>query len=102
MKLLIVTCIEEDKEKAQSIFKEAGVPVFSTMPVTGHQSGFINYLPDSWFGSKEEEMRALMFFSFTDSVKAAKALQLIKLNNEQLRDNFLMHGFTMSVEENEP
>lgn len=102
MKLLIVTCIEEDKEKAERLFKEAGVPVFSTVPVKGHQSGFTNYLPDNWFGNKEEETSAVMFFSFTDEEKATRMLKLVKLNNNQLRDNFLMHGFIMPVSQNEP
>lgn len=98
MKLLIVTGIKECKEAVSGIFKESEIEVFSVSEIAGFRDGNSFDLADSWFGSGGDSFDSIMLFSFTESGKADKALQLIRKYNQESDAKFPIRGFILPVE----
>lgn len=99
MKLLVITSIKEDLNTVSSIMQKAGIAVFSVSEIIGHKTEHHDYLPDNWFGKSDEGTDSLFFFSFTESVKAANALQMIREHNANNTSGFPIRGFISPVED---
>jgi hypothetical protein len=99
MKLLVITSIKEDLKTVSLIMEKAGIPVFSVSEIIGHKTEHHDYLPDNWFGNNDEGTESLFFFSFTESEKAGKALQMIRGHNAANESGFPIRGFISPVED---
>lgn len=99
MKLLVITSIKEDLNTVSLIMQKAGIAVFSVSEIIGHKTEHHDYLPDNWFGKNDEGTDSLFFFSFTESDKAANALQMIKDHNAVNQSGFPIRGFISPVED---
>jgi hypothetical protein len=101
MKLLIVTCLKEDKEKVARLFEEADVTAFSATETTGYKAGNTPDLITSWFASEKEHFNSCFLFSFTLQEKALKAIELIKNynNSAEADSDFPVRAFVVPVEQ---
>lgn len=99
MKLLIITCLSEDKQEVSKLLSQARITIFSVSETTGYKrnNGTPNPL-DNWFGSANGEFDSLVFFSFTDDAAAASAVELINQRNQSNEKQFPMHAFVLAVE----
>lgn len=99
MKLLVITSIKEDLKTVSLIMQKAGITVFSVSEIIGHKTEQHDYLPDNWFGKTDEGTDSLFFFSFTESDKAANAMQMLRKHNEENNTGFPIRSFILPVEE---
>lgn len=99
MKLLIVTCLKENQKDVSSIFREAGIRVFSVTETVGFKDGHQPDLMESWFSSGEEQYDSLFLFSFTGEREADKAMQLVREYNQLTSTQFPLRAFQLAVEQ---
>jgi hypothetical protein len=99
MKLFIVTSIKEHQPAVASIFRQAGISIFSLTETTGIRTERDTNLLDDWFGSLDGEYNSIILFSFTPEVKASKAMQLISSYNEDQHGEFPVRAFVLPVEQ---
>ncbi len=98
MKLIIITCIKEYTDKAQSIFKEAGIKNFSTTDTTGFKGGAPVHLSENWFAKSAEQFDSAALFSFTEEQKAAQALSMVNELNAASQLDYPIHAYILPVE----
>ena len=98
MKLFIVTCIKEYQPDVTRIFKEANIHVFSATEVTGFKNNHPPDLLEEWFAAGDEQVDAVMLFSFTADEQAAAGIELIKKYNKQNETGFPVRAFIVPVE----
>ena len=99
MKLLIVTCLKEDRKAAANILDRAGVQVFSASETTGFRNQPEENLLDSWFAHEHTQYNAVFIFSFTQSQQADRALKLIQEHNAAEQSPFPLRAFVVPVED---
>ena len=98
MKLLTVTAVKEYSKDVATIFKKAGIHVFSVTDIVGFKEGVDENMMDSWFGRSDPRFDSVFLFSFTADEKATTALQLIREYNQQHPGDFPLRGFTLTVD----
>lgn len=98
MKLFIITCLKEYLADVSKILKQAHIEVFSTSDIIGHRDGQPLNLLDDWFASGEEQFDSLMIFTFTSEANADGGMDLIKVYNQNLRENFPIRAFIVPID----
>jgi hypothetical protein len=98
MKLLIVTCLKESQDDVSKIFKQAGIHVFSVMPIVGFRDDQNIDMMASWFAAGDEKTDSMMLFSFTGTENADAGMELIKNLNKSTGTNFPIRSFIVPVE----
>jgi hypothetical protein len=99
MKLLIVTCLKEDRKAAANILDRAGVQVFSASETTGFRNQPEENLLDNWFAHEHARYNSAFIFSFTTSAHADRALKLIREHNDINESPFPLRAFVVPVEQ---
>jgi hypothetical protein len=99
MKLLVVTCLIENKKDVMDIFHKASVNVFSMIQATGIKYNHGSDLLEDWFGSGEGEYDSLMLFSFTTEAAAGEALKQVNDFNREKETAFPIRAFVLSAEQ---
>ena len=99
MKFFIAACLREYQENTASLFKQAGIRVFSAANIIGFRDEQPLNLLEDWFASGDESYDAVMLFSFTPAVNAEKALQLVQQYNEKNATGFPIRAFIVPVEQ---
>jgi len=77
---------------------QAGILIFSVSETIGFKDQKNSNLLDNWFSSGNEQFNSIFLFSFTDEVKAEKALEIIKKYNAENETGFPIHVFIISVD----
>ncbi|MEO5998243.1 MAG: hypothetical protein ABIN89_15960 [Chitinophagaceae bacterium] len=98
MKLLAVTALKEYREKVTTIFRRAGIHVFSATDIIGFNDGSDHNLINSWFGISDARFDYVFLFSFTEDEKANTALQFIREYNLENPGDFPLRAFILPVE----
>jgi hypothetical protein len=98
MKLLIVTCLKEYQDDVSKIFKQAGIHVFSAMPIIGFRDNQNVDMMASWFAAGDEKMDSMMLFSFTGPENADAGMEMINNLNQSTGTKFPIRSFVVPVE----
>lgn len=98
MKLLIVTSIQEYRQKVVDMLRKAEISVFSVSETTGFKNDDGETLMNEWFGSGEGSFESVFFFSFTTAAKATAAVNMTKQYNQQQAEFFPVRAFVLPVE----
>ena len=98
MKLLAVTTLKEYSEKVTTIFRKAGIHVFSATDIVGFKDDSDHNLIDSWFGMSDARFDSMFLFSFTEDEKANSALEFIREYNLENPGDFPLRAFILPVE----
>jgi hypothetical protein len=98
MKLLFVTSLKEYQKTVVDIFNKSGIPVFSVTETIGFKDHHKVNLLDNWFSRGTEKFDSIFVFSFTEEVRAEKALELIKQYNAENETGFPIRAFVVPVE----
>jgi hypothetical protein len=99
MKLLIITSLKEYQEKVANIMDLSGIPIFSVSETIGFKDQKRSNLLDNWFGSGTDQFDSIFLFSFTDSGKAARAMELVRKYNTTNETGFPIHAFILPVDQ---
>jgi hypothetical protein len=99
MKLLVVTSLKEYQKKVAHILDQGGIAVFSVSETIGFKDQGTSNLLDNWFSSGNEQFDSIFLFSFTDEVKAAQVVELIKKYNAENETGFPIHAFIVPVDQ---
>ena len=99
MKLLVITSIKEDHKSVEQILHRCEIGVFSLSATTGFKEHQTSNRPDNWFGYGGEQFDSLVAFTFTEDLKAAKALDEIRKHNATTGTGFPIRGFILPVEQ---
>jgi len=99
MKLIVVTCLKEDQQKAGKLLLQAGVQVYSASPATGYKNEQETNLLNAWFSAGSEAYDSVFMYSFTTAESAQKALALVKAYNLENDTDFPLRAFILPVEQ---
>ena len=98
MKLLVVTCINENLNDVMTLFNKSAINVFSIVNATGIKSGPESDILENWFGSAEGEYDSVMLFSFTTQKAAEETMRQIRSFNDETRSPFPVRVFILPVD----
>lgn len=83
LKLLMITAIREDEGLIKEAFKKAGIAVYSSVDIQGHQSKAEGHALTNWFAMPHPDMDALLYFAFIPDAKANEIITLLKEANAE-------------------
>ncbi len=98
MKLFITTCLKDNQEDIQKIFKQANINVFSITDVTGFKQNDSVNLLEEWFASGDEKFDSILVFSFTTIENVDNCMNLIEAFNQNSGSQFPIRAFVVPVE----
>lgn len=97
LKLLMITAIREDEALIKEAFKKAGIAVYSSVDIQGHQSKAEGNALTNWFAMPHPDMDALMYFAFIPSEDAMTVVNLLKEANAEDHAAHPIRSFIMDA-----
>jgi len=97
LKLLMITAIREDEVFIKDAFKKAGIAIYSSFDIQGHQSKAHGNALTNWFAMPLPEMDALLYFAFLPSEDAKTVVNLLKEVNAQDYSAHPIRSFIMEA-----
>ncbi len=98
MKLLIITSIKEYKEETVKLFKKAKITAFSNTDINGFKTSDPENLINNWFSSSTDNVKSILFFTFTDSDKIEVLLKEVKSFNDQIESDNPLRAIVLDIE----
>ena len=99
MKLIVISCLQEDKEKAIKIMESCGIAWINMLDTKNYMSGQKPELMDGWFSIEKEYIKTVLLFSLTDSDKANKVIEATELFNAQKEENsYKVNSFVVPID----
>ncbi len=98
MKLLILTSIKEYKKETVRLFKKAKITAFSNADINGFKASDPENLINNWFSSSTDNVKSILFFTFTDELKINDMLKEVKLFNDQIDSDNPLRAIVMDIE----
>lgn len=99
MKAIVVVGAKHFEEEIAAIFERAGIEIYSRTNISGHKESGDEALRGNWFAISNEEQRSIVFFSFTDEVKARNVLKISEEYNTSIESQSRIRAFIMAVED---
>lgn len=97
LKLLMITAIREDEVLIKDAFKKAGIAVYSSVDIQGHQSKAEGNALTNWFAMPHPDMDALLYFAFVPEEGATAIINLLKDANAENHAAHPIRSFLMDA-----
>ena len=98
MKLLIITCIKEYKDDTVRLFKNAKITAFSNTDINGFKTSDPENLISNWFSSSTDNVKSILFFTFTEIEKIDVLLKEVKSFNDQIDSDNPLRAIVLDIE----
>lgn len=98
MKFLVITCIKEFEKETVSLLKKAKITAFSSTDINGFKTQDPNNLIDNWFSSSTDNVKSILFFTFTDKNKIDQLLEEVKTFNQNTESNNPIRAIVLDIE----
>jgi hypothetical protein len=98
MKFLIITCIKEYEKETVSLFEKAKITTFSNTDINGFKTADTENLISNWFSSSTDNVKSILFFTFTEKEKIDILLEEVKNFNENIESNNPLRAIVLDIE----
>jgi len=98
MKLLILTSIKEYKKDTVRLFKKAKINAFSNTDINGFKTADPENLINNWFSSSTDNVKSILFFTFTEKEKIDVLLDEVKSFNDQIESDNPLRAIVLDIE----
>lgn len=99
MKLIVISCLREDKEKAMQLMEQCGIAWIYFVDSSDYMAGQKPALMDGWFAIDKEFTDSVILFSLTDATRATQVIEASeKLNNEKGEECYPLKSFVVPLE----
>lgn len=104
MKVVILVGAKDYEGAIKAILDNSGIDIYSQTDISGHKESPDTRLGDNWFAVSSEYQKSIVFFSFTEEPKAARAVELVRefnLENAGEASMSRIRAFVMAVEKHD-
>ncbi len=98
MKLLIITAVKSYEKQAVQLFKQAGILAFSNTDINGFKAIDQEDLIDNWFSNSTENVKSILFFTFSEENKIDKLLIEMAQLNKQIESDNPLRAIVLNIE----
>ena len=98
MKLLILTAVKSYEKYAVQLFRKAEIMAFSNADINGFKSIDQENLIDNWFSSSSENVKSVLFFSFSEESKIDTLLEELAVLNTKLESDNPLRAIVLNIE----
>ena len=98
MKLLILTAVKSYEKHAVQLFRKAEIMAFSNADINGFKTVDQENLIDNWFSSSSENVKSILFFSFSEESKIDKLLEELAVLNTKLESDNPLRAIVLNIE----
>ena len=98
MKLLIVTAVKSYEKEAVKLFKQAGILAFSNTDINGFRALDQEDLIDNWFSSATQNVKSILFFTFSEAEKIDILLKDLEKLNEGIESENPLRAIVLNIE----
>jgi len=98
MKLLVITTVKEYEKETVRLFKKSGITAFSNADINGFKTSDTENLISNWFSSATDNVRSILFFTFTDKEKIDILLKEIQSFNATIKSDNPLRAIVLPVE----
>ncbi|MGI9533230.1 hypothetical protein [Lutimonas sp.] len=101
MKLLIITAVKSYEKQALQLFKEAGILAFSHADINGFKAMNEENLIDNWFSNAAENIKSVLFFTFTEEKKIDSLLEELNQVNKNIKSDNPLKAIVLAIEKHQ-
>lgn len=98
MKLLIITAVKSYEKEAVKLFKQAGILAFSNAEINGFKAIDREDLIDNWFSSSTQNIKSILFFTFSEEEKIDLLLKDLELLNAKIESENPLKAIVLNIE----
>lgn len=99
MKLIVINCLREDKDKALQLMESNGLSWIYFVDSHDYMTGQKNDLVDAWFSAEKEFSESALLFSLTDEVKANQIIDAAEIfNRDSNENNYPLNAFVVPID----
>jgi hypothetical protein len=99
MKLIVISCLKEDKETAMHLMEKCGIAWIYFVDSSDYRAGQNLALMDGWFAIDKEYTDSVILFSLTDAAKASLVIDASdNLNTQRGDECYLLKSFVVPLE----
>lgn len=98
MKLLIVTAVKSYEKEAVKLFKQAGILAFSNTDINGFRALDQEDLIDNWFSSATQNIKSILFFTFSEAEKIDILLKDLEKLNDGIESENPLRAIVLNIE----
>lgn len=98
MKLLVITSVKEYEKETVRLFKKSGITAFSNADINGFKTADTENLISNWFSSTTDNVRSVLFFTFTEKKKIDILLKEIQTFNASIKSENPLRAIVLPVE----
>ena len=101
MKLLILTAVKSYEKQAVQLFRKAEIMAFSNADINGFKTLDQENLIDNWFSNSSENVKSILFFSFSEESKIDKLLDELAVLNTKIESDNPLRAIVLSIEKHQ-
>ncbi|MDN3644289.1 hypothetical protein QWY87_16360 [Lutimonas halocynthiae] len=101
MKLLILTAVKSYEKQAVQLFRKAEIMAFSNADINGFKTLDNENLIDNWFSNSSENVRSILFFSFSEERKIDKLLEELAVLNTEIKSDNPLRAIVLNIEKHQ-
>ena len=98
MKLLIVTAVKSYEKQAVKLFKKARILAFSNKDINGFKTLDQEDLIDNWFSSSSQNVKSVLFFTFSEEDKIELLLKELEVLNMTVENGNPLRAIVLNIE----
>lgn len=98
MKLLIITAVKSYEKEAVKLFKHSGILAFSNADINGFKTLDQEDLIDNWFSSSTQNVKSILFFTFSEEDKIDLLLKEMELLNTKIESENPLRAIVLNIE----
>jgi len=98
MKLLVITAVKSYEKHAVQLFKKAGILAFSNADINGFKTMDQEDLIDNWFSSSTENVKSVLFFTFSEEDKIDHLLEEMEILNKTVESGNPLRAIVLNIE----
>lgn len=98
MKLLIITSVKQYEKETVRLLKKANITAFSNADINGFKTSDKENLISNWFSSATDNVKSILFFTFTENEKIDVLLHEINIFNAALESDNPLRAIVLDVE----
>lgn len=99
MKIVVVSCLREDKTKALQLMENTGLSWIYFVDSIDYMTGQKNDMAEAWFSIEKEFSESVILFSIADEAKAADVIEAVEIHNkENVSMYYPLKGFVVPLD----
>ncbi len=98
MKLLVITAVKSYEKQAVRLFKKSGILAFSNTDINGFKTSDQEDLIDNWFSSSTENVKSILFFTFSEEEKINFLLEELEKLNKTVESGNPLRAIVLNIE----